>query len=85
MVGAGGHEIEVVNEALGYRAEAHRPGACRPRGAMKIELPKGTISLNAVPWAEVWIDGEKIGETPIGNFADSDRSARDRLPQPAVG
>jgi PEGA domain len=25
--------------------------------------------LNAVPWAEVWVDGEKIGETPIGNLS----------------
>ena len=28
----------------------------------------GTIALNAIPWAEVWIDGEKVGETPIGNL-----------------
>jgi hypothetical protein len=21
-----------------------------------------------VPWAEVWIDGEKAGDTPIGNL-----------------
>ena len=32
-------------------------------------MPTGVIALNAVPWAEVWIDGEKIGETPIGNLS----------------
>jgi hypothetical protein len=21
-----------------------------------------------VPWAEVWIDGERVGDTPIGNL-----------------
>ena len=26
------------------------------------------LHINAVPWAEVWIDGERIGETPIGNL-----------------
>ena len=31
-------------------------------------MPKGTVSLNAVPWATVSIDGENIGDTPIGNF-----------------
>ena len=36
---------------------------------IKVEFPKGTIALNAVPWAEVWVDGEKIGETPIGNLS----------------
>jgi hypothetical protein len=37
--------------------------------AVKVEFPKGTIAINAVPWAEVWVDGEKIGETPIGNLS----------------
>ena len=36
---------------------------------MTIELPQGTVNLNASPWAEVWIDGRRIGETPIGNLA----------------
>ena len=26
------------------------------------------MALNAIPWAEVWIDGEKVGDTPIGNL-----------------
>jgi serine/threonine-protein kinase len=25
------------------------------------------MALNAVPWAEVWVDGDKVGETPIGS------------------
>ena len=25
------------------------------------------VALNATPWAEVWVDGERIGETPLGN------------------
>ena len=41
------------------------PGKVTP---VKIEFPKGTIALNATPWAEVWVDGEKIGDTPIGNY-----------------
>jgi hypothetical protein len=42
------------------------PGKVTP---IKIEFPKGTIALNAVPWAEVWVDGEKAGDTPIGNLS----------------
>jgi len=30
--------------------------------------PKGQVNINAVPWAEVWWDGRKIGETPIANY-----------------
>jgi hypothetical protein len=67
MVSAGRHDIEIVSEALGYRVTRTvqvTPGKVTP---IKIEFPKGTMSLNATPWAEVWVDGEKLGDTPIGN------------------
>jgi eukaryotic-like serine/threonine-protein kinase len=34
-----------------------------------VPLPTGTVHVNAVPWAEVWIDGKRVGETPIGNLS----------------
>ena len=69
MVSSGRHDIEIVNETLGYRAARTvqvSPGKVTP---IKIDYPKGTIALNAVPWAEVWVDGEKVGDTPIGNLS----------------
>ena len=36
---------------------------------VKLDAPSGTVSINAVPWAEVWMDGRRIGETPIGNLS----------------
>jgi hypothetical protein len=68
MVAAGRHELEIVNETLGYRATRTvqvAPGRITP---IRVEFPKGTIALNAIPWAEVWVDGVKIGDTPIGNL-----------------
>jgi hypothetical protein len=68
MVSAGRHEIEIINEALGYRAVRTiqvAPGKVTP---VRVEFPKGMIALNALPWADVWVDGEKVGETPIGNL-----------------
>jgi hypothetical protein len=69
MVTAGRHDVEIVNDTLGYRSARSiqvTPGKVTP---IKVEFPKGTIALNAVPWAEVWVDGEKVGETPIGNLS----------------
>jgi hypothetical protein len=69
MVSAGRHDIDIVNDAIGYRTTRTVQVAAGKVTPIKIEFPKGTIALNAVPWAEVWVDGEKIGETPIGNLS----------------
>ena len=69
MMSAGRHEVELVNDTLGFRATKVvqvQPGKVAP---LEVELPQGSINLNASPWAEVWIDGRRVGETPIGNLA----------------
>ena len=30
--------------------------------------PTGKVNLNASPWAEVWVDGTRAGETPLANL-----------------
>ena len=68
MVPAGTHELEIVNDAIGYRNTRTIQVGAGKVSTISIEFPKGTIALNAVPWADVWIDGERVGETPIGNL-----------------
>jgi serine/threonine-protein kinase len=34
-----------------------------------VELPNGTLSVNALPWAEVTIAGKPVGTTPLGNLS----------------
>ena len=67
MVAAGRHDLEIVNEALGYRVTRTVQVAAGETASIKLEWPKGSIAFNAQPWAEVWLDGERLGETPIGN------------------
>jgi hypothetical protein len=69
MVSAGPHDIEVANDTLGFRTTRTVQVLPGRVAALRMDLPKGVIHLNAIPWAEVWIDGEKVGETPIGNLA----------------
>jgi hypothetical protein len=69
MLPSGDHTIELVNEALGYRAQRRVSIAAGRTANLTIDAPKGTLSINAQPWAEVWLDGERLGETPIGNFS----------------
>jgi hypothetical protein len=69
MVSAGRHDVEVVNEALGFRVSRSVQVAPGKVSQIAVEVPNGMLALNAIPWAEVWIDGEKAGETPLGNIS----------------
>lgn len=68
MLAAGKHQIELVNPALGYRTSLNVQVTAGKVTPLVPETPRGSINLNASPWAEVWIDGQRAGETPIGNF-----------------
>jgi serine/threonine-protein kinase len=69
MVAVGRHELEMVNEALGYRSTRTVEVAAGQVATVRPEWPKGTLAVNALPWAEVSIDGERVGETPIGSVS----------------
>ena len=69
MVAVGRHELEFVNETLGYRAVRTVDVAPGLVAVVKPDWPKGSMAVNALPWAEVSIDGERAGETPIGSVA----------------
>jgi serine/threonine protein kinase len=69
MVPSGKHDLDLVNDPLGYRVSRTVQVPPGKVAAINLELPKGTLALNAVPWAEVWIDGERVGDTPMGNLS----------------
>jgi hypothetical protein len=63
----GRHELTFMNRDLDYTS-THvvevEPGEAK---VLPID-PKGSVNLNATPWAEVWVDGKKVGETPLANL-----------------
>jgi hypothetical protein len=69
MVTAGRHELEIAAAAFGFRTMRTVQVVPGKVSSIKIEFPKGTLALNAIPWADVWVDGENVGQTPIGNLA----------------
>ena len=65
----GTHVLDFVSDELGFRTQ--RTVTVRPGTAtdVRLELPSVTLSINAQPWAEVFVDGERVGETPIGTLS----------------
>ena len=68
MLPAGEHALELSNESLGFQTRRTLRIEAGKTAALKIDPPNGTLSINAQPWAEVWVDGQRVGETPIGKL-----------------
>jgi PEGA domain-containing protein len=61
----GRHELELVNDAVGFRARQTVDIEAGRITSLPVTLPDGRISINAMPWAQVWIDGNPVGDTPL--------------------
>jgi hypothetical protein len=65
---AGRHELDFINTTVGYKSRQIVDIKAGQIVRLTITPPNGRVSANAVPWAQVWIDGNQIGETPLANL-----------------
>jgi hypothetical protein len=71
VASAGVHDLDFINTSIGYRSRQTvtiKAGEIIP---LKVQPPDGRVSINAQPWAQVWIDGNLVGETPLANLTVS--------------
>lgn len=68
LLPVGSHELEFVSEEAGYRTRQTVSIQAGRTSTIRLAPPSGTLHVNALPWAEVWLDNRRIGETPIGNL-----------------
>jgi hypothetical protein len=64
----GEHVLELAADSVGFRATRTVRVTAGQTVALSVDLPRAPLSINAVPWAEVSIDGTRVGETPLGNL-----------------
>jgi hypothetical protein len=83
VMSAGRHTLKIVNARLGLNVSRSVDVPAGGAATIKVEVPDGLVNLNALPWAEAWIDGHRIGETPLANVKVSlgDHEALFRHPQ----
>ena len=68
LLSPGRHELRVSNKDLSYVST--ETVEIQAGEVTRVTLdPRGRANINAAPWAEVFIDGEKAGETPLANVA----------------
>lgn len=65
----GHYDFELVNETLEVRQIVSASVVAGQGSRIAVPIPSGTLSVNALPWADVWIDGAPIGTTPLANIS----------------
>jgi hypothetical protein len=68
MLPVGNHDLEFVADVLGFRARRSMAIVAGQTTNATMSLPQAAVNLNAVPWADVQVDGKDIGQTPIANL-----------------
>src|SRR5207344_408955 len=66
MISAGRHELEFVSTQRGFRDTKIidvGPGATVP---ISIDKTEGTLRIDAPDGSEIFIDGTRVGEAPLG-------------------
>ena len=67
MLPVGSHRLELANAGLEFTAARTVQIVAGKTANVAVALPTGRLSVNAVPWAEVWVDGTSLGTTPLGD------------------
>jgi serine/threonine-protein kinase len=62
---SGTHLVELVNQRYNYRGQASLTIAPGEITSHTVSLPSGMVRVETTPGAEVWIEGERIGEAPL--------------------
>jgi serine/threonine-protein kinase len=68
MLPAGPHNLELVNAALGFRTALSVDVPVGKTVTATVTVPNGSLSINALPWANVSLDGRALGTTPLANL-----------------
>jgi hypothetical protein len=66
MLSAGRHLLRLSNKELNYLTTVATEIEAGQVKTITLD-PRTPMNLNAIPWAEVWIDGTKAGDTPLAN------------------
>jgi hypothetical protein len=68
MLTAGHHDLVLRNTTLGFETRIPVEIQTGKTLMSPVTVPNGTLSVNALPWATVLLDGKEIGTTPIANL-----------------
>ena len=69
LLAAGTHSVELASDRAGVRTSTRVTIAPGQVAVVPITLPEGTLSVTAQPDADVFVDGQPAGRTPVDHIA----------------
>jgi len=85
MLPVGEHQLTFSDEQSGFRVARAVRIVAGETANVALQIPRAPVNVNATPWAEVWVDNERVGETPIGNYMLPLGSHQVELRHPQLG
>jgi hypothetical protein len=68
-IAPGTYSLVFSNRTLGFRATQVVTVTTGQTATVRVAIPQMPVSVNAVPWADVMIDGVAAGQTPLANVS----------------
>ncbi|MGE3177610.1 MAG: PEGA domain-containing protein [Vicinamibacterales bacterium] len=68
MLPTGRHQLELVNTEFQFRHPVEVVVEAGKTVTPEVPVPNGSLSVNALPWADVLVDGQPVGTTPLANL-----------------
>jgi hypothetical protein len=65
---SGTHRVELSNRRFNYRENVSLRITPGELTSYSVSLPHGSVRVETTPGAEIWIEGERIGEAPLGDL-----------------
>ena len=69
LLPAGRHALELVSAPYDFRTTMIMQVQTGRTATATVPIPTGSLSVNAQPWAEVFLDGQSVGTTPLANLS----------------
>jgi hypothetical protein len=67
LLSPGNHELDFVSDVFGFRQSSKVTITAGRGDVASLTIPRVPMNINALPWAEVFIDGTRVGDTPLAN------------------
>jgi len=67
----GSHQLDFVAAEFGFRQTSEVRISAGRGAPVSLTMPRVAMNINALPWAEVFIDGTRIGDTPLANVMET--------------